>query len=358
MLPCEDFPLTPNPSAPKRGRGEKVGRRRRDPSPSCYTPDPSRRTNATAPAFIRSSTMDQIPNSVDATSLSLLARVQANQPGSWERLVDLYAPLIYHWCRRSALSPEDAADVFQDVFRSVAEHIAGFRRDRAGATFRGWLRTITRNKIHDHFRRSAGPGAGGRRHRRPAATAGRAGSRRTRRTRKRRGCCTGRCARPLEALRGEFEPRTWQAFWKVQIEGQSTADVGAELDMTPAAVRKAKLRVLRRMREELGDLLEYLPARRASEGFRSILARASGWSSAVSIRGRAGVLTRSARDATGMNTMIVCECPNEHLLSDYLAGRLDGPTHEVDRRSSGRLRPVPIDGGRPGSRASIRPSPA
>lgn len=100
--------------------------------------------------------MNQTPRSMDATSPSLLARVQANQPGSWERLVDLYAPLVYHWCRRSALGPEDAADVFQEVFRSVAEHIAGFRRDRAGATFRGWLRTITRNKIHDHFRRLQG----------------------------------------------------------------------------------------------------------------------------------------------------------------------------------------------------------
>src|SRR5579872_3964487 len=27
--------------------------------------------------------------------------------------------------------------------------------------------------------------------------------------------------------------------------------------------------------------------------------------------------------------MIVCECPNEHLLKDYLAGRLDRPTHEA-----------------------------
>ncbi len=53
--------------------------------------------------------MDPTPRSVNATSPSLLARVQANRPGSWERLVDLYAPLVYHWCRRSALSPEDAA---------------------------------------------------------------------------------------------------------------------------------------------------------------------------------------------------------------------------------------------------------
>src|SRR5205823_4805980 len=87
------------------------------------------------------------------TSPSLLQRAQANQPGAWERLVELYAPLVYHWCRRSQLSPEDTADVFQEVFRAVAGHIAEFRRDRPGDSFRGWLRTIARNKIRDHFRR-------------------------------------------------------------------------------------------------------------------------------------------------------------------------------------------------------------
>ena len=199
--------------------------------------------------------MSDPPQRTDATSPSLLARVQANQPGSWERLIDLYAPLVYHWCRRSALSPEDAADVFQEVFRSVAEHIAGFRRDRAGATFRGWLRTITRNKIHDHFRRTQGRAraAGGtdaQLH--LLAVPGPAEEDDAEEA----GLLHRQVRQAVEALRGEFEPRTWQAFWKVQIEGQSTADVGAELGMTPAAVRKAKLRVLRRLREELGDLLE------------------------------------------------------------------------------------------------------
>src|SRR4051794_38956050 len=81
----------------------------------------------------------------DATSPSLLLRVQGNQAAAWERLVELYAPLVYHWCRRARLGEEDTADVFQEVFRAVARTIGAFRRDRAGDTFRGWLRTITRN---------------------------------------------------------------------------------------------------------------------------------------------------------------------------------------------------------------------
>src|SRR4051794_28869712 len=87
------------------------------------------------------------------TSPTLLQRAQSNEVGAWERLVELYAPLVYHWCRRSQLSPEDTADIFQEVFREVAGHIGDFRRDRSGDSFRGWLRTITTNKIRDHFRR-------------------------------------------------------------------------------------------------------------------------------------------------------------------------------------------------------------
>src|SRR5437016_6228380 len=98
-----------------------------------------------------------------ATSLSLLARVRAKDAAAWERFVDLYAPLVYHWCKKSHLPPDSTADVFQEVFRSVAEHIESFRRDRAGDTFRGWLRTITSNKIRDHFRQQAD---------RPAASGG------------------------------------------------------------------------------------------------------------------------------------------------------------------------------------------
>ena len=65
-----------------------------------------------------------MPSDPDVTSLTLLTRVQTKQPDAWERFVELYAPLVYHWCRRCDLAPEDTADVFQEVFRAVAEHIA------------------------------------------------------------------------------------------------------------------------------------------------------------------------------------------------------------------------------------------
>src|SRR5437016_7019951 len=88
-----------------------------------------------------------------STSRSLLARVNTNDAAAWERLVTLYTPLVWHWCRKMDLPRQEIADVFQEVFQSVAAHLHDFHRDRPGDTFRGWLRTITRNKVHDYFRR-------------------------------------------------------------------------------------------------------------------------------------------------------------------------------------------------------------
>ena len=189
------------------------------------------------------------------TSRSLLERVKADDAAAWERLVALYAPLVFHWCRRLDLREQDSADVFQEVFQSVARHIRTFRKEREGDTFRGWLRTITRNKIRDHFRNQQ---------HQPAAAGGSEIHQQllqvpdpllpdddpSEEDVKRR-----QLLQALEWIAGDFEERTWKAFWKVQIEGQDTAAVAQELQMTPAAVRKAKYRVLERLREELKDLL-------------------------------------------------------------------------------------------------------
>src|SRR6516225_8152104 len=93
------------------------------------------------------------PRSSYATSRSLLERVKADEAAAWERLVTLYAPLVFHWCRRWNLAETDVADILQEVFQAVFIHVADFGKERQGDSFRGWLRRITRNKLLDHFRR-------------------------------------------------------------------------------------------------------------------------------------------------------------------------------------------------------------
>jgi RNA polymerase sigma-70 factor (ECF subfamily) len=192
-----------------------------------------------------------------STSRSLLQRVRADDPAAWERLVGLYAPLVYHWCRQYGVQEHDAADVFQEVFQSVAAHIGTFRREKPGDTFRGWVRTITHNKVLDHFRR---------RGREPQATGGSDAKQRLSQAPaesdasddySRDGALErGLFHRALEFIRGDFEERTWRAFWRTAVDGESAQDVATELGMSSGAVRVAKSRVLQRLREELGDLMD------------------------------------------------------------------------------------------------------
>jgi RNA polymerase sigma-70 factor (ECF subfamily) len=188
------------------------------------------------------------------TSLSLLERLRGNDPEAWRRLVGLYGPLVLFWGRRAGLSEHDAADLLQDVFRSVTGAIVRFRRDRPGDSFRGWLWSIARNKLRDHFRdQQRGPVAEGGSEalaqftqipdEEPESAADSEPSR-------------ALLHRALELVRGGFEEPTWQAFWRTTVDGRSPADVAAELGLGLASVYQAKSRVLRRLREELGGLID------------------------------------------------------------------------------------------------------
>ena len=196
-----------------------------------------------------------------ATSRSLLMQLKDGQPAAWERLTSLYAPLVYHWCRAMRLAEQDMPDVFQQVFQSVASHIEGFHKDRPGDTFRHWLRAITRNKVRDHFRRNA----------RQAQAAGGTDAQiyfsqlaappadpevaDESDARGEEGEIRQLLRGALEQIRGQVHPQTWQAFWKVVVEGKTPEEAGAELAMRPGTVRVAKSRVLSRLRSELGEFL-------------------------------------------------------------------------------------------------------
>jgi RNA polymerase sigma-70 factor (ECF subfamily) len=189
------------------------------------------------------------------TSPSLLERIKADDRAAWERLVALYAPLVHRWCRRWGLPEQEIADVFQDIFQAVSTHIAGFRKEQEGDTFRGWLRTIAHNKVRDHFRKMgrepSGAGGTDAQVRLSLIPAGQ--------SRDEDGSSDARTddglfRRALDLIRSEFEDRTWRAFWSTAVEDRGPHDVALELGMSPGAVRVAKSRVLRRLREELGEL--------------------------------------------------------------------------------------------------------
>src|SRR6202163_1730674 len=83
-----------------------------------------------------------------ATRASLLVRLRdGGDVGAWQEFVRLYAPIIYGFARKRGLQDADAADLMQDVLRSVSSAVHRLEYDPVRGTFRGWLFTVTRNKV-------------------------------------------------------------------------------------------------------------------------------------------------------------------------------------------------------------------
>lgn len=188
-----------------------------------------------------------------STSTGLLRGIIGGDPLAWQRFVAIYGPLIYGWCRRAGLRPEDARDVVQEVMGSVLSGIGEFRGAPHGGVFRAWLRSIARNKAIDHFRRHQHE---------PEGQGGTAAHQRLLQLEQSFDSSADHAAdeqrevwrRTLDLVRAQFEPNTWQAFRRTAVDGRPAAQVAAELQMTRQAVYMAKSRVLSRLREELGDL--------------------------------------------------------------------------------------------------------
>jgi RNA polymerase sigma-70 factor (ECF subfamily) len=193
-----------------------------------------------------------VKNSEDysATSLSLLERAKASDQKAWDRLVTLYSPLVYKWCLKAKLQPADAEDIGQKVWWSVARNLANFHRDRPDDTFRGWLHTITVNKIHDLHRTSTRESITNCTYCRPVLNRAPDDS------------CDD-CVQEktlvlhqaLAMIQGDFLEKTWTAFWRVSMEGQAASTVAADMQMTTGAVYSAIGRVVARLRQEFAGLL-------------------------------------------------------------------------------------------------------
>lgn len=185
------------------------------------------------------------------TRLSLLDALRAGDAVAWSQFVPLYAPLIYCWCRRAGLSAEDSADLLQQVLVKVWAGIAAFE-SRAGSSFRGWLAIITRRALLDFFRaqRGAPSAAGGTEalrtfHQLPADI--------ERSTEFLNADLRGLAQRAMRMLHTSIPPESQKLFELTILNNHSTAEAAALLGSTPVAVRKAKSRLLKKLREILED---------------------------------------------------------------------------------------------------------
>jgi len=189
-------------------------------------------------------------------SLLLQIREPANH-AAWEAFVRIYAPLIHGYCRRHELQDADAADVAQEVMRSVMTAIRRFEYDPGRGSFRGWLLTVTRNKVNTFL---------GARARRPQPAS--------------ESTLLARIEAPngateedrwdadyrqrlfewaCDKARQEIKPATWQAFSLTALDNQSAEEASAATGLSAGAVYVARSRVTARLRQLLSSVADDPP---------------------------------------------------------------------------------------------------
>jgi len=185
-----------------------------------------------------------------ATLLGRLRQVPMDQ-AAWAEFTERYGRKIYGWCRQWNLQAADAEDVTQIVLLKLAAKMQTFLYDPA-KSFRAWLKTVTRNAWNDYW---AGRS-------RVAATGGSQAVELLQTVEAREDL--------VRRLDDEFDrelleeatarvrlrvrPRTWEAFERTALQGQSGAEAAKELGMKVATVFVAKSKVQAMLQEELRKL--------------------------------------------------------------------------------------------------------
>jgi len=71
----------------------------------------------------------------------------------WRDFVEIYEPLIYRYARLRKLGHEDSNEIVQECMALLVEEMPKFDYSREKGHFKGWLKTITNNKINDLFKK-------------------------------------------------------------------------------------------------------------------------------------------------------------------------------------------------------------
>ena len=193
------------------------------------------------------------------TSHSLIDAVKSTRDEErsegWQRLWSVYSKYVHYRIRRTGADENDIDDIAQDVFNSVAQKIADFTPAARVGSFRTWLGLIVRHRVADYYRnqkKSVGAGE----------ASGRTDALRSvadpsvnidDNDESESAEIKQIYERALALAMSEFEETTVIMFRQSLAEERSTKDIADEHGVSSAAVRMAKSRVLRRLRELLGE---------------------------------------------------------------------------------------------------------
>lgn len=188
---------------------------------------------------------------MESTSVTLLKRLrQSDNQEAWERFVQIYTPLLYHWVRRFGVTATEASDLLQEVFTHLVQQLPKFEYDPS-RSFRSWLCTVTRNRCLEILRQKTIP----------VQTTGESGLQQLAESGgdlnlEEREYRQFIIHRAIQVMQSDFQPTTWKSFFQHVVQGLSVAEVAADLGIPEKRVYRNKARVLQRLRQELEGMLD------------------------------------------------------------------------------------------------------
>jgi RNA polymerase sigma factor (sigma-70 family) len=192
-------------------------------------------------------TMVRTVNGKYETNMDLLLQLKSdetvNREMGWGIFVDRYGPIICGFARNAGLPSSEADDIMQNVLFNFFRVADKFEYDPSKGRFRGYLKRITLNAIRQRYRK------------RREQNLDTHGMRIAEDPRDELEAAFDRewaehlLSEAMTEARPKFEPKTWEAFELYGRRGMSAQRAGERLEMKAEAVRHAKSRVMRAVRE-------------------------------------------------------------------------------------------------------------
>ena len=197
----------------------------------------------------------------DATPTSLWDRVLDGDSAAWEKLVDVWTPCIFEFCRRKGIQEADAGDVVQQVMIRVFRFRDKFSKEAEGQRLKAWLLMIIGQVIADYYRQFAGKNRaqGG-----SDMADQMANLAETLDTASAADSLDGEplfdaglwMARTLDIIREDVTEQTWQIFEMFKIQDRTAKEVGERFGLKETTVRQRVFTVTQRIKREAEGLFD------------------------------------------------------------------------------------------------------
>jgi|TARA_B110000196_G_scaffold320215_1_gene341173 RNA polymerase sigma factor (sigma-70 family) len=181
------------------------------------------------------------------TNMDLLLQLKSdetvNREMGWGIFVDRYGPIICGFARNAGLPSSEADDIMQTVLFNFFRVADRFEYDPSKGRFRGYLKRITLNAIRQRYRKKQEGNLD---------TFGMEAAEDPRDDLEAafdREWAEHLLSEAMTEARPKFEPKTWEAFELYGRRGMSCDKTAERLNMSQEAVRHAKSRVMRAVRQ-------------------------------------------------------------------------------------------------------------